>query len=132
MNKSENRAAVSQELEPLTVDIIHIVIGQNTVTFIGQSIQTLLLMDEFSYIKMHPLLTHIDRAPSNTSGMSWSGIWDPELIIHHEFLTSLMILWLNAIKSLQQCSNIQCKAFTEEQRLLEQQRDKHLIYTLHF
>ena len=39
-----------------------------------------------------------DGASLNTSGMSWSGICDPEQNIQHQYLTSLMLLWPNAVK----------------------------------
>ena len=55
----------------------------------------------------------INGAPS-----SFRMIWRAELIIPHQYLTSLMLLWLNAIKSSQQCSHIYCKAFPDAYSLL--------------
>ena len=49
----------------------------------------------------------------------------------HPCPTTLMLLWLNGIKSLQKCSNIQWKAFPEEWRLLQQQRRDQLHINAH-
>ena len=55
-------------------------------------------------------LTGLQRAltstPLNTFRMNWNGDCEPGLIVQHQCPTSLMLLWLNGSKSLQQCSNI--------------------------
>jgi hypothetical protein len=59
---------------------------------------------------------------SDTFGMNRNTDCKPGLIVKHQCPTSLMLLWLNGSKSLQQCSNIYWKAFIEEWNLLKQQR----------
>ena len=53
-------------------------------------------------------LTGLHRAltstPSNTFGMNWDVDCELGLIAQHQCPTSLMLLWLNGSKSLQQCS----------------------------
>ena len=48
---------------------------------------------------MHRALT---STPSNTFGMNWNADCEPSLIVQHQCLISLMLLWLNGSKSLQQ------------------------------
>jgi hypothetical protein len=60
-------------------------------------------------------LTGLHRAltstPSNTYGMNWNADCEPGLIAQHHCPTSLMLLWLNGSKSLQQvCLSLSQKA----------------------
>ena len=56
--------------------------------------------------------------PLNTFGMNWNADCEPDLIAQNQCPTSQTLLRLNGSKSLQQCSNIEWKAFPEEWRLL--------------
>ena len=74
-------------------------------------------------------LTGLHRAltstPFNTFGLNWNADCEPGLIAQNHSC-SLMLLWVSESKSLQQCSNIQWKAFPEDWRLLQQQRGDQL------
>jgi hypothetical protein len=54
-------------------------------------------------------LTGLHRAltstPSKTFAMNWNSDCEPGLIAEHQWLISLMTLWLNGSKSPQQCSS---------------------------
>ena len=67
-----------------------------------------------------------DLNPTNTFGMNWNADCELDIIAQHLCPTSQMLLWLNGSKSLQQCSNIEWKAFPEEWRLFSQQRGDHI------
>ena len=47
-----------------------------------------------------------DLNPIDTFGMNWNADCEPGLITQHQCPNSLMLLWLNGSKSLQQCFNI--------------------------
>ena len=77
---------------------------------------------------LHRTLT---STSSNTFGMNWNADCESVLIAQHQCPTSLMFLWLNGSKSPQQCSNIKWRAFSEEWRLLYQQKGDQLHIYAH-
>ncbi len=61
---------------------------------------------KLSYFDVEELDWVPTSAAHNTFGMNWNANFEPGLITHNQWLTSLMLWWLNGSKSLQSGSKI--------------------------